>query len=110
MGSWRDGSESTSGASARLSMWHWSRTGASLACGSASRSLMSSLGLPRRSHPSSQLTARDQAPHPDTHRPEEKVLRDAVCGIRWTPASAKLGGNPYYEWIVEGRRLYDALD
>jgi predicted nuclease with RNAse H fold len=45
-----------------------------------------------------------------THRPEEKELRDAVCGIRWTPSSAKLYGNPYYEWIVEGRRLYEALE
>jgi predicted nuclease with RNAse H fold len=44
-----------------------------------------------------------------THRPEEKELRDAVCGIRWTPASSQLAGNPYYEWIVEGLRLYDAL-
>jgi predicted nuclease with RNAse H fold len=44
-----------------------------------------------------------------THRPEEKELRDAVCGIRWTPPSAELEGNPYYQWIVEGLRLYDAL-
>jgi predicted nuclease with RNAse H fold len=44
-----------------------------------------------------------------THRPEEKELRDAVCGIRWTPSRADLEVNPYYEWIVEGLRLYDAL-
>jgi predicted nuclease with RNAse H fold len=44
-----------------------------------------------------------------THRPEEKELRDEVCGIRWTPASSQLTANPYYEWIVEGLRLYDAL-
>jgi predicted nuclease with RNAse H fold len=44
-----------------------------------------------------------------THRPGEKELRDAVCGIRWTPPKAKLEGNPYYEWIVEGLRLYEAL-
>jgi predicted nuclease with RNAse H fold len=49
------------------------------------------------------------APPGHTHRPEEKELRDAVCGIRWTPAEAQLDGNPYYEWIVEGLRLYDAL-
>jgi predicted nuclease with RNAse H fold len=49
------------------------------------------------------------APPGHTHRPEEKELRDAVCGIRWTPAEAQLEGNPYYEWIVEGLRLYDAL-
>jgi predicted nuclease with RNAse H fold len=44
-----------------------------------------------------------------THRPEEKALRDAVCGIRWTPARTQLTANPYYEWIVEGLRLYAAL-
>jgi predicted nuclease with RNAse H fold len=52
---------------------------------------------------------RSCAPLGHTHRPEEKELRDTVCGIRWTPAEAQLGGNPYYEWIVEGLRLYDAL-
>jgi predicted nuclease with RNAse H fold len=44
-----------------------------------------------------------------THRPEEKELRDAVCGIRWTPPRVQLEANRYYEWIVEGLRLYDAL-
>ena len=44
-----------------------------------------------------------------TLRPEEKELRDAVCGIRWTPPMEQLNGNPYYEWIVEGLRLYDLL-
>jgi predicted nuclease with RNAse H fold len=44
-----------------------------------------------------------------THRPEERQLRDAVCGIRWTPARSQLAANPYYEWIVEGLRLSDAL-
>jgi predicted nuclease with RNAse H fold len=52
---------------------------------------------------------RSCAPAGQTHRPEEKELRDAVCGIRWTPPHAQLEGNPYYEWIVEGLRLYDAL-
>jgi predicted nuclease with RNAse H fold len=52
---------------------------------------------------------RSCAPPSWTHRPGEKELRDAVCGIRWTPSSAKLDGNPYYEWIVEGLRLYEAL-
>ena len=46
----------------------------------------------------------------NTHRPEEKAIRDAVCGIRWTPPHRKLEGNPYYEWIVEGLRLYRALE
>jgi predicted nuclease with RNAse H fold len=44
-----------------------------------------------------------------TCRPEERELRRAVCGIRWTPARERLDGNRYYEWIVEGLRLYDAL-
>lgn len=52
---------------------------------------------------------RSSAPPGQTHRPEEKNLRDKVCGIRWTPPSTELERNPYYEWIVEGLRLYDAL-
>jgi predicted nuclease with RNAse H fold len=52
---------------------------------------------------------RSCAPAGWTHRPEEKELRDAVCGIRWTPPRGHLAGNPYYGWIVEGLRLYDAL-
>jgi predicted nuclease with RNAse H fold len=52
---------------------------------------------------------RSCAPPGQTHRPEEKELRDAVCGIRWTPSEGELDGNPYYEWIVEGLRLYHAL-
>src|SRR4051794_36833844 len=53
---------------------------------------------------------RTVAPPGTTHRPEEKLLREAVCGIRWTPSEDRLHGNPYYEWIVEGMRLYAALD
>jgi predicted nuclease with RNAse H fold len=45
-----------------------------------------------------------------THRPEEKALRDAVCGIRWTPALVELESNPHYEWIVQGLALYRALE
>jgi predicted nuclease with RNAse H fold len=44
-----------------------------------------------------------------THRPDERALRAAVCGIRWSPPPEKLDGNPYYEWIVEGLRLYELL-
>jgi predicted nuclease with RNAse H fold len=44
-----------------------------------------------------------------THRPEERELRLAVCGIRWTPAREQVDGNPYYEWVVEGLRLHEAL-
>src|SRR5919204_3197757 len=53
---------------------------------------------------------RSCAPPGTTHRPDERELRAAVCGIRWTPPRAKLDGNPYYGWIVEGRRLYEALE
>jgi predicted nuclease with RNAse H fold len=52
---------------------------------------------------------RSCAPPGHTLRHDERKLRDAVCGIRWTPPSAELEGNPYYEWIVEGLRLYGAL-
>src|SRR3954470_22948608 len=52
---------------------------------------------------------RSCAPRGCTHRRDEKELRDAVCGIRWTPPRDRLAGNPYYGWIVEGLRLYDAL-
>lgn len=45
-----------------------------------------------------------------THRPEEKAVRNAVCGIRWTPARTEPDVNPNYEWIVEGMRLYEALE
>jgi predicted nuclease with RNAse H fold len=53
---------------------------------------------------------RSCAPPCTTHRPDERLLRDAVCGIRWTPPRALLDGNPYYGWIVEGLRLYEALE
>jgi predicted nuclease with RNAse H fold len=52
---------------------------------------------------------RSCAPPGWTHRPGERELRRAVCGIRWTPPKAQLEGNRYYEWIVEGLRLYEAL-
>jgi predicted nuclease with RNAse H fold len=52
---------------------------------------------------------RSTAPPGWTHRPEEKELRNAVCGIRWTPPRAQLDGNPYYEWIAQGLCLYEAL-
>jgi predicted nuclease with RNAse H fold len=52
---------------------------------------------------------RSTAPPGATRRDGEKLLREAVCGIRWTPPRDKLDGNQYYEWIVEGLRLYEAL-
>ena len=42
----------------------------------------------------------------EASRADERALARAVCGIRWTPD--RLDG-PYYEWVVEGLRLYEAL-
>jgi predicted nuclease with RNAse H fold len=53
---------------------------------------------------------RSAAPPGATHRAGELRLRDAVCGIRWTPDQEKLdAGNPYYEWINCGLELYGLL-
>jgi predicted nuclease with RNAse H fold len=46
------------------------------------------------------------APAGETSRADERALARSVCGIRWTPD--RLDG-PYYAWVVEGLRLYDAL-
>ncbi len=43
-------------------------------------------------------------------RAGERELRRDVCGIRWTPEESRLGPNPYYEWIVHGLELYQALN
>jgi predicted nuclease with RNAse H fold len=50
------------------------------------------------------------APPGERSRAGERALMKEVCGIRWTPDEAKLEGNAYYEWIVCGRELYEALD
>jgi predicted nuclease with RNAse H fold len=49
------------------------------------------------------------APPGESSRAGERALMKEVCGIRWTPDETKLEGNPYYEWIVCGRELYEAL-
>jgi predicted nuclease with RNAse H fold len=49
------------------------------------------------------------APPGDTCRQGERNLRDAICGIRWTPERAVLDGNPYYQWILHGLELYEEL-
>jgi predicted nuclease with RNAse H fold len=46
------------------------------------------------------------APPGATSRGDERALARAVCGIRWTPD--RLDG-PYYAWVAEGLRLYEAL-
>jgi predicted nuclease with RNAse H fold len=45
-----------------------------------------------------------------TSREDERRLNRAVCGIRWTPDRDEVGANPYYGWVVEGLRLYEALE
>ena len=45
-----------------------------------------------------------------TTRDGERALARAVCGIRWTPDTDAVNANPYYGWILEGLRLYAALD
>ena len=45
-----------------------------------------------------------------TCRPGERELAASVCRIRWTPPRDRLAGNPYYEWIVEGLRLFEVLE
>jgi predicted nuclease with RNAse H fold len=39
----------------------------------------------------------------------ELELNRAVCGIRWTPDAGSIHTSDYYEWIVEGLVLYEAL-
>jgi predicted nuclease with RNAse H fold len=43
-------------------------------------------------------------------RDGERELARTVCGIRFTPERALLAGNPYYEWILHGFELYEALN
>jgi hypothetical protein len=51
------------------------------------------------------------APAGTKSRPDEHDFFDAkICHIRWTPAVESFDLNPsYYEWIVHGFELYDAL-
>jgi predicted nuclease with RNAse H fold len=50
------------------------------------------------------------APRGRASRVSERELRQAVCGIRYTPDRAGLDVNPvYYEWIDNGLELYAAL-
>ena len=51
-----------------------------------------------------------------TRREAERLFAAAkVCGIRWTPdeatvRAARAAGSSYYDWIVNGLRLYAALE
>ena len=49
------------------------------------------------------------APTGRTARAGERLLVRTICGIRWTPDRATVEGNPYYAWIVEGLKLFEAL-
>ncbi len=53
---------------------------------------------------------RSPAPRGSRSRPEERALARTVCSLRYTPDTASLAGNPYYEWIVAGFELYEALE
>jgi hypothetical protein len=50
------------------------------------------------------------APAGATSRACERELARRVCGIRWTPDAEHLHASGYYGWVVEGLRLYRALD
>jgi predicted nuclease with RNAse H fold len=50
------------------------------------------------------------APDGARSRPEERELARSICNIRYTPESARLARNRYYEWIVRGLALYAALE
>jgi predicted nuclease with RNAse H fold len=50
------------------------------------------------------------APPGSRSREGERLLNHEVCGIRWTPEESRLADNPYFEWIVHGRELYEVLD
>lgn len=53
---------------------------------------------------------RHAAPDGQTSRADERALARRVCGIRYTPDTAALRRNPrYYEWILHGLELYEAL-
>jgi predicted nuclease with RNAse H fold len=49
------------------------------------------------------------APDGQTCRDDERLLARSVCGIRWTPDRQHVRGSPYYAWILEGLKLFDAL-
>jgi predicted nuclease with RNAse H fold len=54
---------------------------------------------------------RGPAPAGKALREEERELRNAICGIRWTPDQATLdAGGPYYDWIRRGLELHRTLD
>jgi predicted nuclease with RNAse H fold len=53
---------------------------------------------------------RSCAPDGERSRACEREVAKQVCGIRWTPDAALVKASDYYGWIVQGLRLYGALD
>lgn len=53
---------------------------------------------------------RSCAPGKSRSRDCERQLAKQICGIRWTPHAAAVQGNDYYGWIVEGLKLYAAIE
>jgi predicted nuclease with RNAse H fold len=49
------------------------------------------------------------APPGQSARDGELRLARAICGIRWTPQTDRLDGNPYYAWILHGLELAERL-
>ncbi len=49
------------------------------------------------------------APDGQTARAGERQLARSICGIRWTPDTRHVHASPYYAWILEGLKLFEAL-
>jgi predicted nuclease with RNAse H fold len=50
------------------------------------------------------------APAEAKSRECERKLNKQICRIRWTPDATAVGASDYYGWIIEGLKLYAALD
>jgi predicted nuclease with RNAse H fold len=44
-----------------------------------------------------------------TARDCEREIAKSICGIRWTPDARRVHASNYYDWVVEGLALFDAL-
>lgn len=50
------------------------------------------------------------APDGERSRPDERAFaRAGICGIRFTPDSDTMAGNPYYDWVEQGLAVHTAL-
>jgi predicted nuclease with RNAse H fold len=50
------------------------------------------------------------APQGERTRECERRVAKEICGIRWTPDDEAVRARDYYAWIVEGLKLYAALE